>query len=785
MIAGKLIFIALTLTAYAAGLTSRFSIPVMIILVFAWQRVMVQKNKILIMSTLVVILLFNMRFTTIETAKTLLTIDGSDWVNLAVKQTSWKVDGDKLEFEGLLQKGDLSEKVKVTYYIKDESEKHRLDDSIPINVAAKGTLSEPGEPTNFNQFNYRTYLKSKAIIQVMKVSELVIPEAGGKKGSQPYTLDRMRQSILTHIDKTMTQKTGAYTKTLLFADKRSFSSEVMDSFKELGIIHLLSISGLHVIFIISLLRHTLLRLRVSRETAAMSLLLILPLYGITTGFGISVFRAVGQSWLNLFAEKYGIKITALDSWSVMLLAALFIQPYSLYMIGFQLSFLISFIIIVLSDQDYFKRWSRLQMYMGMNLLLLLASVPILSYHFYEFSWGVLVLNSLFIPFVAHVLLPLLIVCLMLSVLMTHSVFFQSVLLMVDKMISFVEASVSSASSTVSFTIVTGRLSQAVYFLLALSIILLFVLLEKGKPKRFWVIPAAGIMLSLFSVRLSPAGQVLMIDVGQGEAILIKEPWGRGNYLIDTGGQVVFPVEEWQKRDKIFTVGENILLPVLKSEGIHKLESVIITHPDIDHYGALLDILSEIPTEKVVSAKATFLQENFQVLFPSIESYGTIIKEAVEGSSMDLPSNMYAVLSSRGDESLSKNDRSLVLYGSIGRKTWLFTGDLEADGEKIVMEKYPGMTVDVLKVGHHGSQTSSQETFIDQLRPDTAWISAGQANRFGHPHTSVIEKLAVRDITTYRTDTQGAVRYRFTDQLPIMNLYSNLFSFEQKRELRGE
>ena len=153
--------------------------------------------------------------------------------------------------------------------------------------------------------------------------------------------------------------------------------------------------------------------------------------------------------------------------------------------------------------------------------------------------------------------------------------------------------------------------------------------------------------------------------------------------------------------------------------------------------------------------------------------------------MDLPSNMYAVLSSRGDESLSKNDRSLVLYGSIGRKTWLFTGDLEADGEKIVMEKYPGMTVDVLKVGHHGSQTSSQETFIDQLRPETAWISAGQANRFGHPHTSVIEKLAERDITTYRTDTQGAVRYRFTDQLPIMNLYSNLFSFEQKRELRGE
>ncbi|MER2064265.1 MAG: ComEC/Rec2 family competence protein, partial [Alkalibacterium sp.] len=259
----------------------------------------------------------------------------------------------------------------------------------------------------------------------------------------------------------------------------------------------------------------------------------------------------------------------------------------------------------------------------------------------------------------------------------------------------------------------------------------------------------------------------------------------GSYLIDTGGQVEFPVKLWQKREKSFKVGENILVPVLKSEGVHRLESIIITHPDIDHYGAMLDILSEVQTKQVISAKASFLQENFQVLFPSIESYGTIIKEAIEGSSADLPSNTYAILSHKEIGERSKNDSSLVLYGLIGHKTWLFTGDLETDGENVLLAKYPDMTVDVLKVGHHGSLTSTHEAFLNQITPDTAWISSGEANRYGHPHNSVIERLTAQNVAIYRTDTHGAVKYKYYDRYPFINPNSDRFSFEQKGKLRGE
>ncbi|SFB86755.1 competence protein ComEC [Alkalibacterium subtropicum] len=780
MFTGKLIFIALSLLPVAAGLSNGYTLPVFVVSAFLWQRVLSQKNRLLLIVSILVTLLFGLRFTYFYPTGVSLTLSENEWINVAVKETTWKVDGDKLEFEGLIRQDSVREKVRVTYYIKSEREKKRLAASIPHNAVIKGVLSVAEEPSNFNQFNYQTYLKSKNIFSILRASELFIRENDQKEPRNVYVFDSFRQVILSHLDRTLTPKTSAYTKTLLFADKRSFSNDIMDSFKELGIVHLLSISGLHVVFLIDMIRYTLLSMKVTKEDTDSSLLMILPFYGIATGFGVSVFRAVGQAWIKLLGDKLNLTVTALDSWSMMLILTLFIQPYSLYMIGFQLSYLISFIIIILTHQSFFKHLAKMQRYIVMNLLLLISSIPVLTYHFYEFSWGVLVLNSLFIPLVGSLLLPLLVVSLLLSFLIPRSIIFESILFILDRLIAALENIVSQATSELTFTFITGRLSQPAYFLLALFIIVLLIMIERKKQKRFLAFPVIGIIMCILSVRFSPAGQVLMIDVGQGEAILIKEPWGRGNYLIDTGGQAEFPIEEWQKREKMFNVGENIILPVLKSEGVHKLESIIITHPDIDHYGAMMDIISQMHTEQVVSAKATFLEENFQRLLPSITKYGAAIKKAVEGSGAYLPENTFSVLSNEEVAGTSKNDSSLVLYGLIGRKTWLLTGDLETEGEKVLLEKYPNMTVDVLKVAHHGSQTSTHDALLNQLRPDTAWISAGKTNRYGHPHTSVVEKLTDRNIRIHRTDMDGAVRYRFTDEYPITNMNSYLFSFEHKR-----
>ncbi|MFO8070193.1 MAG: DNA internalization-related competence protein ComEC/Rec2 [Alkalibacterium sp.] len=782
---GNIVYVAVLLLFVAISMTTVFSFLTLTMFVLVCIRVILLKNHRLLFLSILMGMLFYARVTYLYPIESTLSHFETVRVDIDIKETSLKIDGDKLVFEGTIKENGRIEKVIVNYTITNENEKKELINAYPKRVLVEGAFSEPNESTNFNQFDYKNYLKNKQIVNVLTASTLKIVEQDRFKQFHVYSIDSFRQKILTHVDRTMTKRSATYTKILLFADKRSFSTEVMQTFKELGIVHLLSISGLHVVLVIGMIKGTCRRSKTSKEATNTFLLLFLPLYGLTTGLGVSVFRAIGQSWLKLLSEKANVSLTTLDCWSLMLISIIFVQPYSIYTVGFQLSYLISFIIIMFTRQSFFKEWSKLRAYIGLNLILLICSIPILTYHFYEFSWGVLILNSLFIPFIAIVLLPIIIVNFFLSLVIPTLNLFRYSLKVLDNLIEIMEALGDGIASNVSFTIITGRLSQISYLLLIGFLIMLLLLIEKKNSKPFIIAPLVGIITCVYSVRYAPYGQVLMIDVNQGEAILIREPWGKGNYLIDTGGQNEYLVEEWKKREKMFSVGENIMLPVLKSEGVHKLDSIIITHPDIDHYGALLDIISQIKTKQVVSAKSTFFEANFQTLFPSIEKYGTIIKEVNEGSSDNLPSNSVAILSNDTIAGTNRNNSSLVVLGLIGNKTWLFTGDLETDGEKELLAKYPNLTVDVLKIGHHGSQTSTHAEFLKQLNPEVAWISCGENNRYGHPHDSVIQKIAELDATIYRTDHDGAIRYKYSNQSRSEKVDKRLFSFEPNRERKGE
>lgn len=780
---GNIVYPALLLLFYAISFSSSYSILTVGLLITACLRLLYLKNQKVLFSSIIICSLFFIRLSYAFPEESDSAIPEAEQVILRIKETSFKVDGDKVTFEGTVEQ--IAAKVMVNYYIKSESEKTDLINSTPKRVVVKGTFSEPNEPANFHQFNYKNHLKNKNISLVFNASSLKRLGHNTSTQSVGYRLDSFRQKILTYIDRNLTGPAASYTKILVFADKRSLSQDVMQSFKELGIVHLLSISGLHIVFIIDMITRICRKARISKESTHLLLLICLPFYGLTTGLPVSVFRAIGQTWIKLISNKVNIPLTPLDCWSAILMITLFIQPYSVNSVGFQLSYLISFTIIMFTHQTLFNEWSTILKYILLNVILLIVSIPVLTYHFYEFSWGVLFLNGLFIPFTALILLPVIILNLILAFLVSESVIFSYSLDLSNALIELMEKSVNRIALNGSFTFITGRLSTTVYFFMVCFIIILLLLIEKHTYHRAMIVPVAGVLICVLSVRYSPYGQVLMIDVNQGEAILIREPWGKGNYLIDTGGQLAFPVEEWKKREKEYSVGENIVLPVLKSEGVHALNSIIITHPDIDHYGALIDVVRSIKTTYVVSPKSALKQAEFQSLFPSLRKYGTIIKEAEKGTNGELPSGTVPILAAEPVSLKDKNNSSLVLLGMIGDKTWLFTGDLEADGEKELLELYPNLSVDILKVGHHGSITSTHDSFLNQLGPESALISAGKNNRYGHPHDDIVDKLTEAEAEIYRTDRDGAVRYTYSRYTLINRMTKRVFSFQRKREHRGE
>lgn len=260
-------------------------------------------------------------------------------------------------------------------------------------------------------------------------------------------------------------------------------------------------------------------------------------------------------------------------------------------------------------------------------------------------------------------------------------------------------------------------------------------------------------------KLSPFGEILFVDIGQGDCIFIKLPYNRGNYLIDTGGSIAFNKEAWMERRKTYNTAEDIIIPLLKSKGIHHLDKLILTHPDADHIGSASEVLQHIPVKSIVigrESESDYLGKDFVEV---AKSKGIPIQTLKRGEVWEAGGVSFQVLHPYKKEE-NTNDASIVLYAKMGGLTWLFTGDFGIEGEPELIASFPTLRADVLKAGHHGSKTASSAELVETILPKVSIISAGKNNRYGHPHQEVLDVFNKHGVKIFRTDSHGAITYRF-------------------------
>lgn len=703
--------------------------------------------------------------------------------NIVVKSTSVKIDGQFLRFTGFLQnKNNQSEEVVVSYKISTEKEKQQFEEiGVPSFLKIDGVLELPKDARNFHQFSYKNYLNHNQIYWTLKAEEIKKQsQSEFEKAPVLYHVDHLRSKLFSWIDDTIGGVTGAYIKALLFADKRELSASTLENYKSLGIIHLLSISGLHIQFLIILIEKSLLKIGLTKETTAVVLFCTLPVYGLFAGFSVSVFRALMQSMIALGCLLIKRTSISLDNWAITMLLALLIDPFQIYSAGFHLSYLLSCIMIILSGQKWIRKLSTVKMTVTLNLLISLVSIPVLSYHFYEFSWIVVVLNLIFIPIFSVVLLPLLVFTFVTKGLLSIFPIPVIPVTLSDLIIGLVEKLAETVSNLNAFTFVTGRLSMFGMLFTCLGIALLFLYFEKQqnlKTINLFIIGITVLAIGVLSEKYSPFGRVVMLDVGQGDAFLIKEPWGRGNYLIDTGGLSKWQaVEDWTLSDTPYSIGTDVVVPAMKAFGIGKLDQIILTHADTDHVGALEDIINGLDAKEIIATKETFLDPSLKELMYLFNQHHiklspvNLNEKNVAGPDLHV---LYPLKETKVRIEENRNNASLVLFGQVGQYKWLFTGDLEAEGENFLMKQYPNLKTDILKVGHHGSKSSTQESFLDKLSPLIGWVSSGENNLYGHPNNEILARLENRNITTYRTDQQGAVQYQYVTIPFTNNVYGEI------------
>ena len=241
-------------------------------------------------------------------------------------------------------------------------------------------------------------------------------------------------------------------------------------------------------------------------------------------------------------------------------------------------------------------------------------------------------------------------------------------------------------------------------------------------------------------------EITYIDVGQGDSIFIKFPNDKSNILIDTGGKVTYG-----NLKNNYSVGKNIV-DYLKSMGIRKLDYLIITHGDFDHMGDSLYLIDKFKVENVIFNCGEFNvleKELIKVLDEKKIKYYSCIKE------LNIDNNKLYFLQTKKYD--NENDNSNVIYTEFNGYKFMFMGDAGVEKEKDILDKYNLANIDVLKVGHHGSKTSSSKEYIDEIKPKYAIISVGKNNRYGHPNKEVLNNLYNSKI--YRTDQDGSIMFK--------------------------
>ena len=265
-----------------------------------------------------------------------------------------------------------------------------------------------------------------------------------------------------------------------------------------------------------------------------------------------------------------------------------------------------------------------------------------------------------------------------------------------------------------------------------------------------------LIVGLFFLTKYPLeNEITMLDVGQGESIFLRDVTGK-TILIDVGGKAESnkKIEKWQEKATTSNA-QRSLIPYLKSRGVAKIDQLILTNTDKEHVGDLLEVTKAFHVGEILVSKGSLKQKQFVA---ELQATQTKVRSMSAGENLPIFGSQLEVLYPRkiGD---GGHEDSIVLYGKLLDKHFLFTGNLEEKGEKDLLKNYPDLKVDVLKAGQHGNKKSSSSAFLEKLKPEITLISVGKNNRTKLPHQETMTRLEGINSKVYRTDQQGAIRFK--------------------------
>ncbi|ALS21263.1 ComEC/Rec2 family competence protein [Paenibacillus naphthalenovorans] len=684
-------------------------------------------------------------------------------------------------------------------------------------IELEGTLLRLGEARNFGGFDYRDYLRFQHIHWQMTAKGLdgisVTPPAFGEWGGWLVLRanDRFREQLAAKVEQLFPEEQSGFMKGMLIGLEDDIDPELFDQFSRLGLTHIIAISGLNVAIFLACLIWLMRRCGFTRETYLLTAIALMPVYIAVTGAAPSIVRAGIMAMIGLYAAyRHRLK----DGLHIALIAGvgmLIWEPYYLVNVSFQLSFLVTLGIILgvpaMNKLLPLKR-PRLRDAVSITVVAQFVSFPLTIYYFSQFSLLSFAANFLLVPVFSMIVMPAGTAAMLLSFLSLYIAKpFAWFVSQVNTLLFWI---VDGSSRSEWFQTIWPS-PEPVWILMYYGLLALLVVLmlgerdsqeagEKTEPMlytmaehrgrerarrwiRYVLLPAvivsfAAVLWTGYDPRREKAeGRVHFIDVGQGDSILIQPPGNGGSLLIDGGGTLSFrkPGEEWKQRRDPYEVGRKLLVPLLKKRGVQTIDELILTHQDVDHFGGLQAVIEQIPVKRLIFNGTLKPAAGVEKLFQTALDRGIQLVDARAGDRLEKGQGtvlhfLYPFREADGSGlrlEQDQNPSSIVFLMEMSGTRWLFAGDIGEGAERKLLERWsalePGTSklleppVDVLKVAHHGSKSSTSELWLRAWRPRHAVISAGVKNVYGHPHPSVLERLAAHRVSVHRTDRHGEVQ----------------------------
>lgn len=629
--------------------------------------------------------------------------------------TSIIINGDKITLE---IKG--KEKVIANYYIKTKEEKDNILKTIQHGdkILLKGALKSPLNNTIPNNFNYKRYLYNKKIYYIFNIDNYKKIENNKK------ILYKIKDYIYKRAYK---MNNSDFYLAFIIGDKSLLSSEIYENFQINGVSHLLALSGMHINILLAIINIFLKKIKDIYRIIITSIILIIFLF--LTGVTASLERATIFYILKKINKYYNLNYSNIKLLFMCAFIILFINPFMIYDLGFIYSFLVCFGIFYYHDFIKGKYFLKL---IKISLITFLFSLPITAIINYEINISSIFINVILVPWISLIVYPLALISFVISLL--NPIFTISI------------------NITTFLNIIMKKISIIINIpKIPIVLIILFYIILLLRKKKFYKYLILLILIPKLIGQLDKNYYVYFFDVGQGDSALLISPYQKELIMIDTGGKTYYEKEKWQISSKRYNISDKVI-KFLKSIGVTKIDYLVLSHGDQDHAGDAENIINKIKVSNLVLNNGTINEIEKKVMTKNINIT----------NSYNL--KYFNIINLNKETKDNENDNSIVNYISFLNYQFLFMGDASKSIEEKISKKFNLKNIDVIKIGHHGSKTSTDKDFINKIKPKYSIISVGRLNRYNHPHEETLKNLKNSNIL--RTDLDGTIIMKIKNKINI-------------------